>query len=113
MADPRHGYKDLIHSHEKQLDGLLEQGIYKPVFLYHVLLFNVLPLIGLVLPRGKGGQYARKGLFGLFIAIAIQAFRNHRTLIGGNGYMLGLMTAWWLIWNATLFIFSNLEHDFK
>ncbi|KAJ5981286.1 hypothetical protein N7522_013707 [Penicillium canescens] len=113
MAEPCHGYKDLIHSYEKQLDGLLEQGIYKPVFLYHVLLFNVLPLIGLVLPPGKGGQYARKGLFGLCIAIAIQAFRNHRALVGGNGYMLGLMTAWWLIWNATLFVFSNLEHDFK
>ncbi|KAJ5317957.1 hypothetical protein PENANT_c004G09584 [Penicillium antarcticum] len=113
MADPRHGYKDLIHSHEIELDGLLKQGVYKPVFLYHVLLFNVLPLIGLVLPSGKGGQYARKGVFALCIAIAIQAFRNQRTLIGGNGYMLGLMTAWWLIWNATLFMFSDLEHDFK
>jgi hypothetical protein len=112
MANPR-GYKDLIHNYEKELNDLLEQGTYKPVFLYHVLLFNVLPLIGLVLPRGKGGQYARKAVFALCIAVAIQAFRCQRILLGGNGYMLGLMTAWWLIWNATLFVFSDLEHDFK
>ncbi|KAJ5775230.1 uncharacterized protein N7511_000241 [Penicillium nucicola] len=113
MADSPDGYKDLIRGYEIELDGLLKQGTYKPVFLYHVLLFNVLPLLGLALPRGRGGQYARKGVFVLCIAIAIQAFRNQRALIGGNGYMLGLMTAWWLIWNAILFAFSDLERDFK
>ncbi|CDM29477.1 hypothetical protein DTO013E5_5189 [Penicillium roqueforti] len=114
MADPRYGsYRDLAKDYETRLDTLIEQGIFKPVFLYHVVILNIIPLIGLVIPRSKGGQYVRKGLFVLCIAIAIEIFQNRRAIIGGNGYMLGLMTAWWLVWNATLFVFTDLEHDFK
>ncbi|KAJ5470133.1 hypothetical protein N7530_007490 [Penicillium desertorum] len=114
MADPRYGsYTDVAKNYGRRLDSLLEQGIFKPVFLYHVVIINILPLIGLVIPRSRGGQFVRKGLFVLCIAIAIENLQNRRAIIGGNGYMLGLMTAWWLVWNATLFVFTNLEHDFK
>lgn len=27
--------------------------------------------------------------------------------------MLGLMTAWWLLWSAGLFVFTDVEHDFR
>ncbi|KAF4762979.1 hypothetical protein N7455_010979 [Penicillium solitum] len=114
MADPRYGsYRDIAKNYEKQLDTLLEQGIFKPIFLYHVVILHILPLIGLVIPRSRGGQYVRKGLFVLFIAIAIEILQNRRAIVGGNGYMLGLITAWWLVWNTTLFVFTDLEHDFK
>jgi hypothetical protein len=114
MADPRYGsYRDLAKNYEKQLDTLLEQGIFKPIFLYHVVILHILPLIGLVIPRSRGGQYVRKSLFVLCIAIAIEILQNRRAIIGGNGYMLGLITAWWLVWNTTLFVFTDLEHHFK
>ncbi|EKV10785.1 hypothetical protein PDIG_54660 [Penicillium digitatum PHI26] len=114
MADPRYGsYKDLAKNYEMRLDALLELGIFRPVLLYHVVILNILPLIGLVIPRSKGGQFFRKGLFVICIAIAIEIFKNRRAIIGGNGYMLGLITAWWLVWNATLFVLTDLEHDFK
>ncbi|KAG0155750.1 hypothetical protein PDIDSM_2923 [Penicillium digitatum] len=114
MADPRYGsYKDLAKNYEMRLDALLELGIFRPVLLYHVVILNILPLIGLVIPRSKGGHFFRKGLFVICIAIAIEIFKNRRAIIGGNGYMLGLITAWWLVWNATLFVLTDLEHDFK
>ncbi|KAJ5165362.1 uncharacterized protein N7500_007192 [Penicillium coprophilum] len=114
MADPRSSsYRDLAKNYERQLDTQIEQGIFKPVFIYHVVILNILPLIGLVIPRSRGGQYVRKGIFVLCIAIAIEILQHRRAIIGGNGYMLGLMTAWWLVWNATLFVFTDLENDFK
>ncbi|KAJ5198845.1 hypothetical protein N7491_000589 [Penicillium cf. griseofulvum] len=112
MADPL-SYKDLAKNYERQLDTLVKEGTFKPVFLYHVIILNILPLIGLVIPRSRGGQYVRKGIFVLCIAIAVEILQHRRAVIGGNGYMLGLITAWWLIWNATLFMFTDLEHDFK
>ncbi|CAI7661505.1 unnamed protein product [Penicillium glandicola] len=114
MTDPRYGsYKDLAKYYDRRLDTLIEQGVFKPVFLYHVVILNILPLIGLVIPRSRGGQYVRRGLFVLCIAIAIEVLQHRRAIVGGNGYMLGLMTAWWLVWSATLFVFTDLEHDFK
>ncbi|KAJ5851604.1 uncharacterized protein N7529_010989 [Penicillium soppii] len=114
MADPRHGsYRDLAKNFQTELDFVIEQGIYKPIFLYHIVIIHALPIIGLVIPSSRGGKYFRKVLFALCVGIAIEILQNRRAVVGGNGYMLGLMTAWWLIWTATLFIFTNIERDFK
>lgn len=114
MADPRHGsYWDLVQNHKQELDNLLQQGVYKPIFLHHVLLFNCLPLIGLVIPRHRATRHARHLVFALSLGVAFEVLRKHRTLLGGNGYMIGLMTAWWLLWSAALFVFSDVEHDFR
>jgi hypothetical protein len=114
MANPRYGsYKDLAKNFETELDILIEQGIFKPIFLYHVVIIHVLPIIGLLIPSRRGGKHVRKVLFTICIGIAIEIFQNRRAVVGGNGYMLGLMIAWWLIWTASLFIFTDLEHDFK
>ncbi|KAJ5343118.1 uncharacterized protein N7506_002942 [Penicillium brevicompactum] len=114
MADPRYGsYRDLAKSYESELDILIDQGVYKPMFLYHVVIIHVLPMIGLAIPRSSGGHHIRKVLFAVCVGIAIEIFQNRRAVVGGNGYMLGLMTAWWLIWTATLFIFTDLERDHK
>jgi hypothetical protein len=114
MADPRYGsYRDLAKNFETELDILIEQGIYKPIFLYHVVIIHALPIIGMVIPSSRGGKYVRKVLFALCIGIALEILQNRRAVVGGNGYMLGLMTAWWLIWTATLLIFTDIEHDFK
>ncbi|KAJ5689131.1 hypothetical protein N7462_003523 [Penicillium macrosclerotiorum] len=114
MADPRHGsYKDLVQAHGKELDVLLRQGIYKPVFVYHILIFHFLPIIGLIIPRSRATRYVRPGIFVVCLGVSIETLKSHRTLLGGNGYMIGLMTAWWLVWTATLFMFTDLERDFQ
>jgi hypothetical protein len=113
MADLDGSSRYLEQSHEHRLDALLQQGIYKPVFLYHVVFFNCIPVIGLVIPRRRGTRYVRHFICAVGLAFAFEILRNHRALIGGNGYMLGIMTAWWLVWCATLFVFMDVEHDFQ
>lgn len=114
MADPGLGsYKGLVQSHSEQLDILLEQGIYKPVFLYHIVIFNLLPLIGLVIPRRGATRYVRPGIFALSLGIAVEVLSRRRVLLGGNGYMLGLVTAWWFLWSTALFVFLDNENDFR
>ncbi|KAJ5665097.1 uncharacterized protein N7477_007545 [Penicillium maclennaniae] len=113
MADLYGTSRDLEQSHEKQLESLLLQGVYKPVFLYHVVFFNCLPIIGMVIPRRRGTRYVRQFIYAISLAFALEMLRNHRTLLGGNGYMLGMMIAWWLVWCTTLFVFMDIEHDFQ
>lgn len=113
MADLYGSSRDLEQSHEKQLEALLLQGVYKPVFLYHVVFFNCLPIIGMIIPRRRGTRYVRHFIYSVGLAFAFEMVRNHRTLLGGNGYMLGMMTAWWLVWCTTLFVFMDVERDFQ
>ncbi|KAJ5087843.1 hypothetical protein N7456_011459 [Penicillium angulare] len=114
MADPRTSLsRYLTEENESDLHFLLEQGIFKPLFLYHVISFNVLPWIALLIPKRQGGQYIRRLVFTLNLACGIEALRNNRALLGGNGYMIGMLVAWWLIWSATLFVFSDVERDFQ
>lgn len=113
MADPRHGtYRDLVQNNARQLDDFLEVGIFKPVFLYHIFIFNCVPLIGLLIPRRPGTKYVRPLVYALCLGIAFDVLRHRRALLGGHGYMIGLMTAWWLVWSTTLLVFTDLEHDF-
>ncbi|CAI7581994.1 unnamed protein product [Penicillium manginii] len=116
MADPRHGslgYRDLARQHGEELESLLQQGIFKPVFLYQAMLFNLLPLLGLIVPRHRGGKYIRSAIFALNLGIAFQVLKNHRAHLGGNGYMFGLIAAWSLIWSAGILVFTDIEKDFQ
>ncbi|KAJ5241339.1 uncharacterized protein N7469_002930 [Penicillium citrinum] len=114
MAYQRHGSsRDLVQLHEADLESLLRQGKFKPVLLYQVVLFNLLPLLGLIIPRHRGGIYIRRSIFALSLGVAAQIFKNHRGLLGGNGYMFGLITAWWLVWNAGLLVFTDIEDGFQ
>lgn len=114
MADLRYGsYRDLVRLHEEELESLLQQGTFEPIFLYQVVLFNFLPLIGLVIPRHWGGRYIRSAIFAFTLGMALQILKRHRTLLGGNGYMIGLITAWSLVWSTGLLVFTDVEQDFQ
>lgn len=113
MAD-LHGFsRDLVKKHEQELESLIQQGIFKPVFLFQLIFLNILPLVGLVIPRLRATKYIRPSIFIVCLAYAIDALRSRRALLGGNGYMIGLMIAWWLIWTTTLYVFSDIEHDYR
>lgn len=114
MADPHHDFsRHLVQSHERELDSLLQQDIYRPIFLYHVVFMNCLPLIGLIIPSRRGTRYVRYSIFALIVGVAFEVLRKHRALLGGNGYMIGLLTAWWLLWSAGLLVFTDVERDFQ
>lgn len=110
LADPHEEIsRNLTQSYERELDSLLQQGVYRPIFLYHVVFINCLPLIGLIIPS----RIVRYSIFALGVGIAFEILRKHRALLGGNGYMLGLMMAWWLLWSAGLLVFTDVERDFQ
>lgn len=114
MADLRHGsYRDLVRQHGEELEELLQKGIFKPILLYQAVLFNLLPLLGLIIPCHRGGRYIRSAVFTLSLGIALQVLRNHRAQLGGNGYMFGLIVAWSLIWNAGILMCTDIEKDFQ
>ncbi|KAJ5752037.1 hypothetical protein N7520_008954 [Penicillium odoratum] len=114
MADPRISWsRYLAQQNENELEYLLKKGTFRPLLLYHVIVFNCLPWIVLVIPKSRGGQYIRPLVFALSLAFAIEVIRNQRALLGGNGYMIGMMAAWLLVWSGTLFIFSDVERDFQ
>ncbi|KAF7719592.1 Uncharacterized protein PECH_005482 [Penicillium ucsense] len=106
-------YKDVVQNHQDQLDALLRKGVYQPVFIYHVVIFNMLPLIGLLIPRRGTTRFVRPGMFVICVAIAAEVLTRRRALLGGHGYMIGLMTAWWLLWSAALFVFLDVENDVR
>ncbi|KAJ5176962.1 uncharacterized protein N7482_002839 [Penicillium canariense] len=112
MADPHGSYRDLVHRHNEEIDTLLEMGVYKPVFLYQVILFNLLPLIGLLIPC-SAARYGRPVIFALCLGFVVEVLRHRRALLGGNGYMIGLMAAWLLVWSAALLVFTDVENDFQ
>ncbi|KAJ5995005.1 hypothetical protein N7481_001982 [Penicillium waksmanii] len=114
MADPRNGsYRDLVRQHGVELEALLQQGIFKPVFLYQAVIFSLLPLLGLIVPRHRGGRYIRSAIFALSLGIALQILQSRRAHLGGNGYMIGLIAAWSLIWSAGILVFTDIEKDFQ
>ncbi|KAJ5657728.1 uncharacterized protein N7484_001377 [Penicillium longicatenatum] len=114
MANPRINWsRYLVRQNEHDLETLLHQGTFKPLLLYHVVFFNCLPWVGLVIPKSRGGRYFRPLIFALSLAFAIEVLMNQRALLGGNGYMIGMMVGWWLVWSATLFVFSDVERDYQ
>ncbi|KAJ6110074.1 hypothetical protein N7486_002309 [Penicillium sp. IBT 16267x] len=114
MADPHISWsRYLARRNEHDLEALLQQGTFKPLLLYYVVLFNCLPWVALVIPKRRGGRYFRPLVFALSLAFAIEVLRNQRALLGGNGYMIGMMVGWWLVSSTTLFVFSDVERDFQ
>ncbi|KAI9924449.1 hypothetical protein ASPWEDRAFT_47992 [Aspergillus wentii DTO 134E9] len=114
MADPIPGsYREAIQNNQRRLEDLVEQGVIKPFFLWHLLIFISLPLVGLLVPCRAGSRYVRPAIFALVLSISTDIFKNRRVLLGANGYMIGLMTVWWTIWSATILIFHDAEKNFK
>ncbi|KAL5360338.1 membrane bound O-acyl transferase family-domain-containing protein [Aspergillus floccosus] len=114
MADPLPpSYLHVIHKNRIHFETAIEEGKYKPVFLWHFLALAALPLSALIIPRRYGGHYVRHLIFGLVVSLASDAIRTRRALLGANGYMAGLIAAWWCIWTATLLVFRDPELEFQ
>ncbi|EAL91938.1 hypothetical protein KXX16_007767 [Aspergillus fumigatus] len=109
---PPSSYRQILDNKRHQFELLIQHGDYKPFYLWHLLVFTALPLCGLLISRRRGARYLRPVLFALILGTAVDVMRHRRALLGGNGYMGGLVTAWWTIWSATILIFNDAERDF-
>ncbi|KAE8383215.1 membrane bound O-acyl transferase family-domain-containing protein [Aspergillus bertholletiae] len=112
MAGSPLSYLNIIRDNAIQLDTHIQHGELKPVFLWQFALFIILPVLALVIPRRRSTRYVRPFVFVLIASMALEALRSRRALLCGNGYLIGLTVAWWLIWSATLLVFHDVEKDF-
>ncbi|KAJ6008077.1 hypothetical protein N7540_012053 [Penicillium herquei] len=106
-------YTDLKQIHEQNVRISLQRQDFKPLFLYHPLLLFCLPLIGLLIPRRWGTRFMRPLAFALTLATASDVILNRRTHSCGNGYGIGILASWWIIWSGTLLIIRDVERDFR
>ncbi|GFF22059.1 hypothetical protein IFM61606_01206 [Aspergillus udagawae] len=112
MAQPS-SYRQILDNNRDQFELLIQHGDYKPFYLWHLFVFTALPLCGLLISRRRGARYLRPVVFALILGTAVDVTRHRRALLGGNGYMGGLVTAWWTIWSATILVFNDAERDFE
>ncbi|KAL2852929.1 membrane bound O-acyl transferase family-domain-containing protein [Aspergillus pseudoustus] len=106
-------YEQILLDTRNRLHSLIQRGDAKPWLLWHALLPMVLPFVALLIPQRKGGLFLRPLLFFATVSIIVEIILYRRALLGANGYMVGLIMAWWLVWSSTLLFFNDVEHDFR
>lgn len=97
----------------QQFDSLLENGDAKPLLLWHVLFAMVLPFCALLIPHRPSGWILRPFLSAIALTISVETIRYRRALLGANGYIVGLIMVWWLVWSSTLLFFNDAERNFR
>ena len=114
MADPAlRSYRQVNHDYQDRLETLIETGEFSPFFLWHFVLFIGLSLSALLIPQRRGTRFLRPLVLCLTTGVACDVILRRRSLLGGNGYMPGLLAAWWTIWCGTLLVFNDPERDFE
>ncbi|KAJ0420859.1 membrane bound O-acyl transferase family-domain-containing protein [Aspergillus carlsbadensis] len=106
-------YEQILLDNRNRLHSSVQRGDVKPWLLWHALLPMVLPFVALLIPRRKGGWFIRPVLFFATLSIVIEIILYRRALLGANGYMVGLIMVWWLVWSSTLLFFNDIERDFR
>jgi hypothetical protein len=104
-------YFHILRDNSDQLDARIQQGELKPIFLWHSIVF-ILPVSALLIPRRKGSRYVRALVLVILFYLVLEAIQYRRTLLGANGYMIGLIAAWWFIWCTSLLVFHDAEREF-
>ncbi|KAL4980204.1 membrane bound O-acyl transferase family-domain-containing protein [Aspergillus desertorum] len=106
-------YEDIVLATNKRYESLLQDGDAKPLLLWQALIPIILPICALLIPSRRGGCIIRRILYVITFGISAEIIRYRRVLLGGNGYMVGLIMVWWLVWSSTLLFFNNAERDFR
>ncbi|PLB43167.1 hypothetical protein P170DRAFT_418946 [Aspergillus steynii IBT 23096] len=115
MADPLPpSYLHILRSRHAQIESLIHQGHPKPVLLWHLIaFFLVLPASALLISHRTPARYLRPFILVLILGFSVEALQSRRILLGGNGYIVGLIAAWWSIWVMTLLVFHDAQRDFR
>ncbi|KAL3474511.1 membrane bound O-acyl transferase family-domain-containing protein [Aspergillus californicus] len=106
-------YERIVLDNQDRLGLLVQQGEAKPLLLWHAFLPMLLPIIALLTPYRTGGLFIRPTLFLITLSISVEIILYRRVLLGANGYMIGLIMTWWLVWSSTLIFFNDAERDFR
>ena len=103
MPSTAPSHHELVQSHQEKLLASIDSGTAKPFFLSSIFLLFGLPLLGLLV----GSRYIRLAILALVYSVALDIFRYRRCLLGASGYMIGVITSYWVIWSTTLLLFND------
>ncbi|KAL4746559.1 hypothetical protein BDW72DRAFT_33266 [Aspergillus terricola var. indicus] len=106
-------YERIVLDTHERCETLIQKGDAKPLLLWHALLPIILLICALLIPCRRGGCILRQILYVINLGISVEIIRYRRVLLGGNGYIVGLIMVWWLVWSSTLLFFNNAERDFR
>ena len=106
-------HHEIVQAKQIQLLTLFEHGALKPFFLWYLLVLFGLPLSALLTLHYNGSKYLRFAVFALILSTASDIIKYRRALLGANGYIVGVVVSYWVIWSATLLIFNDVEKTFK
>ncbi|KAI9374922.1 membrane bound O-acyl transferase family-domain-containing protein [Aspergillus egyptiacus] len=106
-------YERILLDTQKQLEARIQRGEAKPFLLWYAALPFLLPTIALLVPCRTKGWLVQPLLFTITLATSADIIRYQRAQLGGNGYMVGLIPVWWLVWSSTLLFFNDVERDIK
>ncbi|RAH77370.1 hypothetical protein BO86DRAFT_223504 [Aspergillus japonicus CBS 114.51] len=104
-------YRQLVEDYHSQYESLIQNGEAKPVFLWQLIALLLLPVPALLIPRRKGGRSVQLFVLACVSGTVVHFLRHRRMLLGGYGYMGGLLPAWWLIWCAVWLAYKNAERE--
>ncbi|PYH42027.1 wax synthase family protein [Aspergillus saccharolyticus JOP 1030-1] len=104
-------YRQLVEDYQNQYESLIQNGEAKPVLLWHLIALLLLPVLALLVSRRKGGRYVQLFVLACLFGALVHFLRHRRMLLGGYGYMGGLLPTWWFIWCAVWLAYRNAERD--
>ena len=110
MAPSHH---ELVQSHQGKLMASIYDGTAKPFFLWSLFVLFGLPLLGLLVLRYNGSRYIRLAILALIYSVAFDIFQYRRCLLGASGYMIGVISSYWVIWSTTLLLFNDPVKNFQ
>ncbi|KAI9700305.1 MAG: hypothetical protein M1836_002320 [Candelina mexicana] len=113
-SDPP-SYRALLDQYQVQYDNAIRSGEVSP-FLYPQNTFNVgILLLYLLIPtsRPRLRHYARYPAFALIAYFSITTTQNCRSMFCAVGFCIGLLTAWGMLWSATLILINDAPTEFK
>ncbi|KAL1968968.1 hypothetical protein VTN77DRAFT_802 [Rasamsonia byssochlamydoides] len=108
-------HHDIVRQRGEQFEASLQRGEFHPLLLQQVVGTFLLLLIPLLIPH-RNRQHSlllRYGFFSIIVCLSVYTIYAVRAISLANGYSVGLVTSWFLVWSATLLIFNDVQRDFK
>lgn len=108
-------HHDLVEFRQELIDTQLYEGSVSPFLLKHILGVICLVLIPLLFRPTNTfqSQLVRYAFHAIVTGFSVYAVLYVRFIGPGNGYGVGLLTTWFLIWSSTILAFNDVQKDFK
>lgn len=108
-------YQDLLARYPTEYEAAVAGGTAAP-FVYPHASFGALLLMFYLMIPSRADQLAtilRYPVFAYITYFSISTIRNCRSPDPAVGFAIGLLSAWSILWSATLMIFNDARKDFS